>query len=56
MAVLGDSFFSWIIANISYLEGCWKIIREMEAGAPGKRLSLMMPLWIALGTLAHTSA
>jgi hypothetical protein len=60
MVALELAFWAWIANNFGYLAGCWQIMEEMESGAlavaPGLRLSLMMPVWISLGTLAYTLA
>lgn len=60
MLLLQFAFIAWLALNFNYLSGLWEIILSLEGSAlqvsPGQRLSLMMPLWLAAGTITYSLA
>jgi hypothetical protein len=60
LGLLELAFLAWLILNFGYLQGCWKVMREMELGAldvaPWQSLSIMIPIWIGLGIVAYNYA
>ena len=60
MILLELLFLVWNARYAGYLGDCWKVMLEMEISmlgvAPEQRLSVMLPLWITLGTLAYAVA